>query len=166
MPDVLDFNPNRDLGFDSDRERGFDSARSRQFDPDRDLKFDPDRDLGFGKRGVVFRGYVCPVCGAAVGETDPSCAECHAVFEPKEVPRARAPPPPIAPPAAPPAAAPRYPPPPPPTDVRPPPPPVRTYPQPPKRTDARNCVFCGARVTTTDAFCWNCGNRMYAGPGP
>ena len=73
MPDTLDFDHDRDLQFDSDRELGFDAGRARGFGPERDLGFDADRDLPFGRRGVVFRGYVCPVCGASVTADAPSC---------------------------------------------------------------------------------------------
>lgn len=171
MPDLLDFKPDRDLAFDPDRELTFQPGRALLFDPNRDVQFNPGRDLGFGKRGPVFRGFVCPVCGAAVTADQPSCTECGAVFEPKAVrkesPRAQAPsqeptrPPKV--PSAPPLAAM---PPPPPPEARPaPPPPPRTYPQPAKRIDVHPCAYCGARVSTYDQFCWNCGNAMYAGPG-
>lgn len=156
MPDVLGFDPDRDLRFDPRRELRFSPGRARRFDPGRDLKFNPNRDLPFGRRGVVFRGYVCPVCGAAVTADEPSCTECGAVFEVKK--------------GAPPkrkasqAPAQAYPPPPPPPEVRaPPPPPVRSYPPPPKRIETQGCVYCGARVSAADVFCWNCGNRMYGG---
>jgi len=157
MPDVLDFDPNRHLGFDLDRDLSFDSGRALTFDSSRDLGFHVNRDLGFGKKGVVFRGFVCPVCGASVTETDPSCTNCGATFEKPKTPR-------IQPPRA--AAAPNarsFPP--PPTMPPPPPPPPVRYPMPPKRIDAHNCPVCGARLSTTDTFCWNCGNRVYAGPG-
>ncbi len=156
MPELLEFNPNRGLTFDPDRHLGFDPGRKVGFDPDRGLGFDSERDLGFGQRGPVFRGYVCPICNAAVTPDQPSCTECGAIFEPKAVSKLKppaAPPVPKAPgtPMKPPAAA--------------PPPPTRAYPPPPKRIDVNHCVYCGARVSTTDAFCWNCGNRMHAGPG-
>ncbi len=65
MPDVLEFNPNRDLAFNPNRDRLFDPERNLLFDPQRSLDFDPGRDLPFGKRGVVFRGFICPICGAS-----------------------------------------------------------------------------------------------------
>jgi len=158
MPDLLEFNPDRDLLFDPDRELAFSPDRARGFDQERDLGFDPERGLPFGKKGVVFRGYVCPVCGAAVTADAPSCTDCGAVFEPKKA----APPKPKAPPAP---TQTRLPPPPPPEMHRPPPPPppVRAYPPPPKRIETQSCVYCGARVSGADVFCWNCGNRMHGG---
>lgn len=163
MPELLGFNPDRGLSFDWNRDLVFDSDRDLDFDSERDLSFDAGRNLGFGKRGPVFRGYVCPVCNAGVTADQPTCTECGAVFErkaarthwqaspPQEVPAAPAPAP--ATPPSTPAARP------------PPPPPTRSYPPPPKRIDVHHCMYCGARVATADAFCWNCGSPMYAGPG-
>jgi len=154
MPEVLEFNPNRDLGFDANRGLGFDPRRKLGFDTGRDRGFEPSRDLGFGKRGPVFRGFVCPICGAQVTQDQPSCTECGAVFETKgpanEAParsRARAPALPLSPP---PEAQTRP----------PPPPPARAYPQPPKRVDSQFCIFCGARLASADTFCWQCGNNV------
>ena len=164
MPDLLEFKPNRDLSFDPRRDLGFNPRRDLGFDSGRDLTFQPGRDLGFGKRGRVFRGYVCPVCNAAVTAEQPKCTECGAVFEPKAVERMKA----KAPPPAPALSPPRAPTPPAPSVFAAPPPPpspLRTYPAAPKRIDVHNCVHCGARVSTTDTFCWNCGNPMYAGQG-
>jgi len=163
MPDLLQFNPSRDLSFDWHRDLTFDSNRDLVFNPERDLSFDAGRDLGFGKRGPVFRGYVCPICGAQVTADQPSCTECGAVFEPKagkaHGDRTPPPPKPAASPPGPARAAPPAP------AARPPPPPVRAYPPPPKRIDVQHCVYCGARVATADTFCWNCGNRMFTSPG-
>ncbi len=172
MPDVLEFNPNRDLAFNPNRDRLFDPERNLLFDPQRSLDFDPGRDLPFGKRGVVFRGFICPICGASVTEDQPTCTDCGAVFDqgPGKMPArsgaAAAPPPPASPAfgraVGPPAEL--APPPPSRSGAPPhhrPPPPVRAYPPAPKRIDMTNCPFCGARLGATDAFCWNCGNRMY-----
>ena len=148
MPDVLEFDPNRELAFNPNRGPDFDPGRPLQFDPQRDLSFKPDHDLGFGKRGVVFRGFVCPICGLSVTEDQPSCTECGAVFDPKPAAPKVAPPPP-GPPA--------------PAHMPPPLPPTRAYPPPPKRVEGQHCVFCGARLAAGEAFCWNCGNRVYAG---
>src|SRR3989304_4482115 len=156
MPDLLEFKPARALSSPPNRALGFDPRRDLGFDSGRGLTFQPGRDLGFGKRGRVFRGYVCPVCNAAVTAEQPKCTECGAVFEPKAVERMKAKAPPPAPALSPPPPSPPPPPPPPP---RPPPPAA------PKRIDVHNCVHCGARVSTTDTFCWNCGNPMYAGQG-
>src|SRR3972149_6464172 len=65
MPALLEFKPNRDLSFHPNRDLGFNPRRDLGFDSGRDLTVQPGRDLGFGKRGPVFRGYVCPVCNAA-----------------------------------------------------------------------------------------------------
>jgi|SRR3990172_4264590 len=164
MPDVLEFNPNRDLEFDPKRDLGFDPGRKLGFDPKRARGFEPGRDLGFGKRGPVFRGYVCPICGAQVTADQPSCTECAAVFDlkgstspPRGETRAAhqtyAPPSPAFPP---PAATP-------PPRRAPPPPPTRAYPMPPKRVESKFCIFCGARLTSDDTFCWQCGNRAGGG---
>jgi hypothetical protein len=78
---LLNFNPDRNLHFNSDRNLYFDLNRELTFDLDRSLSFDPDRDLGIGKRGIVFRGYVCSSCGALVNPMATECDECDAVFE-------------------------------------------------------------------------------------
>src|SRR5438552_10853028 len=90
MADLLNFNPNRKLEFDSGRPLEFDARRPLEFDAGRDLEFQPNRDLGFGRRGVVFRGYVCPICGSLVTGDAKRCTECGAVFDP--APRSASPP--------------------------------------------------------------------------
>jgi predicted amidophosphoribosyltransferase len=77
---LLGFDARRALNFDSSRELSIDLNRALQFDLDRDLSFDPARPLPFGKRGVLFRGYVCPVCGAAVLLDAKECDECGVAF--------------------------------------------------------------------------------------
>src|SRR5213592_5060200 len=115
MADLLNFNPNRKL----------------EFDAGRDLEFQPNRDLGFGRRGVVFRGYVCPICGSLVTEDAKRCTECGAVFDP--APRS----------APPPAAAPAKSPSPPTKSLKP------TAPTAKGATPASTvyCPFCGVRLT-------------------
>src|SRR6266571_733032 len=153
MPNVLEFDSNRDLVFKPNRERGFDPGRPLLFDAGRDRDFLPNRDLPFGKRGVVFRGFICPICGVSVTADQPACTDCGAVFD--RTPTTRTPPP-----VPPPIVAHKVP-------VqegaqpRGPHPPVRAYPPPPKRIEMHNCPFCGARLAANDAFCWSCGNRMY-----
>src|SRR3989304_6226936 len=83
MPDVLEFNPNRDLEFDPKRDLGFDPGRKLGFDPKRARGFEPGRDLGFGKRGPVFRGYVCPICGAQGTADQPSSTGASAPAHPR-----------------------------------------------------------------------------------
>ena len=78
---LLSFNINRDLKFKVFRGVQFNVNRNLAFDSDRDLFFDLDRDLGFGKRGVIFRGYVCPACGAPVAKDAAECDECNIQFE-------------------------------------------------------------------------------------
>ena len=164
MPDVLDFNPNRDLGFDHDRSLKFDPNRKLGFDSSRDRGFKPDRDLGFGKRGPVFRGFMCPICGAQVTADQPTCTECGAVFDPKASPPPKAEARPSSPQASPTpnwsGQHPR-------ADVPPrraaPLPPTRAYPTPAKRPDAPFCIYCGARLASDDTFCWQCGNQVTAG---
>jgi len=154
---LLNFNPNRGVGFDPSDGVDFDPRRERLFDHDRDLQFNQDRDLGFGKRGPVFRGFICPACGAAVTETQTSCTECGASFllSPSErdlaapskqrraakrppKPKSRKPEPPSDQPGVPqPRAAPAA-----------------------SSPAAGACSRCGARVLTTDTFCWNCGARF------
>lgn len=84
MTKLLNFSPQRELGFDLDRNLHFSSDRDLLFDSDRSLDFDPNRDLGFGKRGIIFRGYVCSVCKALVNPMAAECNECGAVFETAE----------------------------------------------------------------------------------
>ncbi|TLZ51677.1 MAG: hypothetical protein E6K18_04330 [Methanobacteriota archaeon] len=166
MANLLEFDPNRDLTFHSDRDRAFDPGRKLLFDQQRDLGFNSDRGLPFGRRGVVFRGFICPICGAGVTEDQPTCTDCGAVFDPGAAgrppsrPSAPAPPKPAPPPVAHRAPRPTSSPPTPP--AHPPPPPVRAYPPTPKTLDFTTCPFCGARLAANDAFCWSCGNRMYA----
>ncbi len=126
--DILNFNPNRDLEFDS--------GRPLEFSPGRGLEFNPNRDLGFGQRGVVFRGYVCPICGALVTEDTVKCPECGTVFGGE--PRA-------SPPGSPPALE---------TTKAPGP---KT---PPSRAPANFCAYCGARLRAGDRVCWKCGNQV------
>jgi zinc-ribbon domain len=140
MAGYLNFDPNRTLEFEPGRPLEFDVGRPLEFQPSRELEFQPNRDLGFGHRGVVFRGYVCPICGALVAPDATSCNECGTVFEGPTTP----------PPPAPPAAPSR------PSGPRPPAAPPRVPPgtEPPK---AAYCAFCGVRLHKGDAFCWNCG---------
>ncbi len=141
MAGYLNFDPNRKLEFEPGRPLEFDSGRPLDFQPSRELEFQPNRDLGFGHRGVVFRGYICPICGALVAPDATSCNECGAVFEG----------PPSPPPPTPPAT--------------PAPPPVPTPGAPPRRPAASQpngpaaayCTNCGVLLHKGDAFCWNCG---------
>jgi hypothetical protein len=139
MPDLLSFNPYRNLEFDSRRPLEFDSQRPLEFNSGRALEFQPNRDLGFGRRGVVFRGFVCPICGSLVTEDAKRCSECGAVFDP--TPRAAGPaevttaPTKSAKPGAVPAKA----------GVSP--------------ASTVYCAHCGVKVKRTDTFCWNCGAK-------
>lgn len=140
MAGYLNFDPNRKLEFEPGRPLEFDAGRALDFQPSRELEFQPNRDLGFGHRGVVFRGYVCPICGALVSPDATKCNECGTVFEG----------PPTPPPPRPPAVPPRRP---------------STTPAPPLKTPAGQepinlvfCAYCGVRLRAGDAFCWNCGN--------
>ena len=144
MADLLNFNPSRKLEFDVGRPLEFDARRPLEFDAGRDLEFQPNRDLGFGRRGVVFRGYVCPICGSLVTEDAKRCTECGAVFDP--APRS----------ASPPAAVPAKSPSPPTKSLKP------TAPTAKGATPASTvyCPFCGVRLKKTDGFCWNCGAKM------
>jgi predicted amidophosphoribosyltransferase len=81
---MLNFNLNRTLKFDTGRSVNFDINRTLEFNSDRDLEFDLNRDLGIRNRGVVFRGYVCPVCGASVAKDAINCDECSVRFKPME----------------------------------------------------------------------------------
>jgi len=140
MAGYLNFDPNRTLEFEPGRPLGFDPGRSLEFQPSRELEFQPNRDLGFGRRGVVFRGYICPICGALVAPDATSCNECGTVFEG----------PPTPPPPTPPAVPPRRP------GSKPtvPPPKKPVSGSPP---GAVFCAYCGVRLHTGDTFCWNCG---------
>lgn len=140
MTGLLNFNPDRKLKFDPRRPLEFDIRRPLEFDSGRDLLFNQNRDLGFGRRGIVFRGYVCPICGSLVTETATKCTECGAVFE--GTPRASQPPSPTSPevrapergkakPAAPSGQA--------------------------GKADRVYCANCGTALKRVDAFCSNCG---------
>ncbi|HKZ89413.1 MAG TPA: hypothetical protein VJ300_04050 [Thermoplasmata archaeon] len=147
MGDLLNFNPDRALNFDLDRPLAFEPGRSLGFNPGRDLKFETNRDLGFGRRGVVFRGFVCPICGAVTTEDAPSCTECGAAFDVG----ARA-----ATPTSPATSKPE--------DWAPTPTPASTGPRAvsaasPTGVRSNFCAFCGVKLKTADTFCWNCGAR-------
>ncbi len=179
MPNLLNFNSNRDLGFYHIRELQFDLDRPLDFDMNRELVFNPDRDLGFGKKGVLFRGFVCEKCDAIVSVDATSCDACGAVFEkPKLVGVMKASPmmtsdfERASAPTTTPAtkrdgatASSVYPPSPTPRAI----PPTTAAPQPPKTAPptapttgsaSRFCPNCGARSWQGDAFCWNCGARF------
>jgi len=143
MAGYLNFDPNRKLEFEPGRPLMFDSGRPLDFLFSRELEFQPNRDLGFGQRGVVFRGYICPICGALVAPDATSCNECGTVFEGPPTPA------PPTPPAAPPAA--RRPP------VAKPPVSAPKRPSPPARPGILYCAYCGVQLHMGDTFCWNCG---------
>ena len=149
MAGYLNFDPNRKLEFEVGRPLEFEPGRALEFQPTRELEFQPNRDLGFGHRGVVFRGYICPICGALVAPDSTSCNECGAVFEGPPTP----PPPPK--PAEPPAGRRRG-------TPRPGAPAPSTPAAPPKPSVAF-CPYCGVKLHAGDAFCWNCGARMGSG---
>jgi len=60
---LLNFNVNREIGFDPSRGLGFNPERNLGFNYNRRIGFNPERNLPFGKRGVMFRGYLCQDCG-------------------------------------------------------------------------------------------------------
>ena len=138
MGDILNFSPDRKLEFDVHRPLEFDSRRPLEFDARRDLEFHVNRDLGFGRRGVVFRGYVCPICGALVSPDANRCNECGTVFD--GGPRVARPP--TASPATHEARSVV------PKKAEKVPTPTTVY-----------CAFCGVKLKRSDAFCWNCGAR-------
>jgi len=142
MGDILNFNPDRPRSFDPNHERSFDSGRTLTFAPNRSLDFDPGRDLAFGHRGVVFRGFICPICGSQTTEDATKCTECGASFEHDL--RAAGPTVPIQAKGI----AHRQ-------EFRPPEPEATPGPKPPSKF----CVFCGATLKAGDGFCWNCGSR-------
>jgi len=186
MANLLNFNSNREIEFSSQRELLFDLYRKLAFDANRDLIFNPSRDLGFGKRGVLFRGYACANCGAIVSADSKSCDECGAVFDEPEVKgvpmRAtvktsgfdRSAPPVPSPASTSPSPKPR------PASAVPisPPSPPMVYQgstplkvplaatsQPAAPTASRFCPNCGARSWQGDAWCWNCGARFTEASG-
>ncbi|HYM39951.1 MAG TPA: zinc ribbon domain-containing protein [Thermoplasmata archaeon] len=148
MAGYLNFDPSRKLEFDSARPLEFDSGRPLDFPPSRELEFQPNRDLGFGQRGVVFRGYICPICGALVSPDATSCNECGTVFEG----------PPTSPPPAPPRAPPRG-------GAAPASSPPASAPRKaaPAKPSVAYCTFCGVQLHAGDAFCWNCGAQAKGG---
>lgn len=79
---LLNFNVDRELNFDPSKGVDFESQRDLVFDQDRDLSFDLNRELDIRMRGVIFRGYVCPACGAAVASDATDCDECGVLFKP------------------------------------------------------------------------------------
>src|SRR6266540_719051 len=139
MADLLNFNPDRKLEFVPGRPLEFDARRPLEFDSRRALEFNANRDLGFGRRGVVFRGFVCPICGALVTEDAKRCNECGAVFD--DGSRASGPPAPTVPDKTVPPKKPKA-------------------PAAPARSPATtSCAYCGAKLKRADTFCWNCGAR-------
>jgi len=148
LGDILNFNPDRELAFDPTRRVDFDPGRSVAFDPSRSLSFHPNRDLGFGHRGIVFRGYVCPICGALVAEDARRCDECGTSFDGRERAAGPAMPPAPAPPARRPTEAAKSPRAKEPAGTVPPPPPAAGF-----------CAFCGAKLHPGDRYCWSCGSR-------
>jgi len=140
MADLLNFNPYRNLEFDSRRPLEFDSRRSLEFNPSRGLEFQPNRDLGFGRRGVVFRGYVCPICGSLVTEDAKRCSECGAVFD--STPRA----------AGPPTGVPAK-------EIKSAKPTTSPALAGGSAGSTVYCSFCGVKLKRADAFCWNCGAK-------
>ena len=147
MADLLNFNPNRELEFAKGRPLEFDSRRPLDFNVGRQLDFQPNRDLGFGRRGVVFRGYVCPICGSLVTEDAKRCSECGTMFDAN--PRAATPP---AGAASPKGSAP----------FEKPTKPVSTATRPSGEapTPTVYCAHCGVRLKKADGFCWNCGSKV------
>jgi hypothetical protein len=143
LADLLNFNPSRKLEFDLDRPLEFDPQHPLEFNPARGLDFQPNRDLGFGRRGVVFRGYVCPICGSLVTVDSKRCSECGAVFE--STPRAASPP--SKAPGTPPPGSAKFP------KVTPPPAPARAP------ASMVYCAYCGVRLGKSDEFCWSCGAK-------
>jgi len=139
MANLLNFDSDRKLEFDSNRPLEFDIRRPLDFDSRRALEFQPNRDLGFGRRGVVFRGYVCPVCGSLTTADATRCTECGTVFE--GTPRAAAPTSPSSPAI---------------DDRQKPPAPKAGKGGPP---GTGFCAFCGVKLKRADVFCWNCGAR-------
>lgn len=147
MAGYLNFDPNRKLEFEPGRPLGFEPGRPLEFQPSRELEFQPNRDLGFGHRGVVFRGYICPICGALVSPDSTKCNECGAVFEGPPTP-----PPPAPPPAAPPSGRRR--------GTAKTPPPAPRPPTPGTKAGVFYCPYCGVQLHAGDSFCWNCGTKM------
>lgn len=149
MAGYLNFDPNRKLEFEPGRPLEFEPGRPLEFLPTRELDFQPNRDLGFGHRGIVFRGYICPICGALVAPDSTSCNECGTVFEGPPAPPP--PPPPVPPPSGrrrgsvpPTTEAPRK-------------------PMAPTKSGISYCPYCGVQLHAGDSFCWNCGTRIEGG---
>lgn len=76
MVKILDFNSDRVLGFAPNRSLWFDPNDGLWFNPDRDLSFDQTRDLPFGKKGIIFRGLQCSVCGNMDYHIESRCTKC------------------------------------------------------------------------------------------
>jgi RNA polymerase subunit RPABC4/transcription elongation factor Spt4 len=84
----LQFDTDRKLDFDFRRPLEFSPDRERAFDPKRTLSFDSTRKLPFGKHGTIFRGVVCPKCGALVMPVDTNCPECGNPMPARDIPKA------------------------------------------------------------------------------
>ena len=77
---LLNFNLDRELNFHAYRNIDIDAERALEFNLNRAISCDLNRDLGFGKRGIIFRGYVCPVCKASIAADAAQCDECGVTF--------------------------------------------------------------------------------------
>ncbi len=74
----LQFDRQRKLQFDFNRDLTFDFERNLLFNSARNLEFEFQRALPFGVRGPVFRGNLCPNCGALAMIVEETCPECGA----------------------------------------------------------------------------------------
>lgn len=78
---LLTFSAGRKVKFNMDRNLDFSSDRDLSFITGRNLSFNLNRNLEIRKRGVVFRGYVCPKCEALVAVDSSKCDECGVKFD-------------------------------------------------------------------------------------
>lgn len=78
---LLNFNSDRKLKFTVFRDVAIRPNRNLFFNIDRKMLFNPNRQLNFGKKGVVFRTFVCSSCGHEVSPTDTRCVGCGVRFE-------------------------------------------------------------------------------------
>src|SRR2546428_5246337 len=181
MANLLNFDSNREIGFSYHRTLNFELARDLNFDLTRELYSQPNRPFGFGRRGVLSRGYECPNCRAIVSAGATSCDECGAVFQaatvvgvPTKAPTVmileskersgpsipaplQSPPPAEARPAPIPRSLPVPAPLPPPTPAYTAAPPAASG---AGASSSRFCPNCGARSWQGDAFCWNSWARF------
>jgi RNA polymerase subunit RPABC4/transcription elongation factor Spt4 len=143
----LQFDRQRELQFDFDRNLTFDFERNLLFNSNRNLEFEFERALPYGVRGPVFRGNLCPNCGALAMIIEATCPDCGAGILVKRKPMS---PEKVAPPRRqrPPKET---------RKPRPPKKPERVAPPPERRAKYEICPNCAVRMPVGTGYCPRCG---------